>query len=327
MLFDKTANRKTGRTEKYYITTKFTKVNIGFVCPEYFSYRKENRGIVPTSSHGGFGFLTKTKAEYLAFLGHNVHVFTYVSSFGDDTSKSGWCDEKRVTIHLIQEKNSTGKNSLFTGLKYLLSSPHGNKYFGGLMEKEEIQILQFEDTPTTLLMAAKNTIPKILVFQDPFDYYDNNLLIDSEHNYLNLLNSNREFFTIKNKGNFSHEAIINFLHRKNFINPIKRIIKSSDTLNIFTEADFIGLKVRNLFNLSYTPKTLRNPINVLNFVREKTVKPSFVWIGRWDPQKRPDSILHIASKLAHYDFYMIGTATRGSKNYISGYTREFFEWF
>lgn len=292
-------------------------MNIGFVCSEYFSYGEKNGKLTPTSAHGGFGFLTRTKAEYLALLGHDVHVFTYASSFDYERNASDAFEENGVKIHLIPERERVGKNSISTGLNYILSSPKENKYFKETVDKEDIQILQFEDTPTSLLMSETNRAQKILVFQDPFDYYDTNLLIDSERHYLNLLNDGRQFYTIKQKGSFSHEIAINLLHKKNFVSPVRRIVEKSSLLSIFTEADFIGTKVKDLFNLPYTPKTLRNPINIFQEVREKTEKPSFVWVARWDPQKRPDTMLYIASKLSKYDFYMIGTATRGSRSYIS----------
>ena len=292
-------------------------MNIGFVCSEYFSYGERNGKLAPTSVHGGFGFLTRTKAEYLASLCHDVHVFTYASSFDYERNASDAFEENGVKIHLIPERERVGKNSISTGLTYIFSSPKDNKYFKETVDREDIQILQFEDTPTTLLMSETDRVPKILVFQDPFDYYDVNLLLDSEHNYLNLLKGGGQFYTIKQRGTFLHEAVVNLLHRKNFVSPVRRIVEKSSLLNIFTEADFIGAKVRTLFKLSYTPKTLRNPINVFDEVREKTEKPSFVWIGRWDPQKRPDTMLYVASKLPDYDFYMIGTATRGPKSYIS----------
>ena len=292
-------------------------MNIGFVCSEYFSYGEKNGKLTPTSAHGGFGFLTRTKAEYLASLGHNVHVFTYASSFDHERNVPDTFDENSVKIHLIQEKERVGKNSISTGLNYILNSPKENKHFKETVEREDIRILQFEDIPTTLLMSEPQKAQKILVFQDPFDYYDTNLLIDSERHYLNLLNGDRQFYAIKQAGSFSHETAVNLLHRKDFVNPVRRIVEKSSLLSIFSEADFIGTKVRTLFRLPYTPKTLRNPINVFKEVREKTDRPSFVWIGRWDPQKRPDTMLYVASKLPDYDFYMIGTATRGSKDYIS----------
>ncbi len=292
-------------------------MNIGFVCSEYFSYGEKKGKLTPTSVHGGFGFLTRTKAEYLASLGHDVHVFTYASSFDYERNASDSFEENNVKIHLIPERERVGKSSISTGLNYILRSPRENNYFKETADKEDIRILQFEDTPTTLLMSKTDRAQKILVFQDPFDYYDTNLLIDSEHSYLNLLNGGRQFYTIKQAGSFPHEAAINLLHRKNFVNPVRRIIGKSPSLSIFTEADFIGAKVRTLFNLSYTPRTLRNPINVFDEARDKTDRPSFVWVGRWDPQKRPDTMLHLASRLPDYDFYMIGTATRGAKGYVS----------
>ena len=290
-------------------------MNIGFVCSEYFSYVNDKGKLNPTSSHGGFGFLTKTKAEYLAELGYNVHVFTYSSSFDYDTNVSRELNENGVKIHLIQERERFGKNSILTGLKYLFSSQKENSYFKQVVDREGIQILQFEDTPTSLLVTETKKAKKILIFQDPFDYYDANLLVDSEHNFSNLLNSNTKFYNIKQKGSFSKEKVVNFLHKKNFVRPIERILKKSAVESIFTEADFIGNKVKTLFNLTYTPQTLRNPIKVYENVRDKTVKPSFVWVARWDPQKRPDTMLQVASKLPEYDFYLIGTATKGARSF------------
>lgn len=69
-------------------------LKIGFVCSEYFSYKEKNGKLVPTSAHGGFGFLTRTKAEFLAALGHEVHVFTYSSSFDYDRRTADVVEEK-----------------------------------------------------------------------------------------------------------------------------------------------------------------------------------------------------------------------------------------
>ncbi len=291
---------------------------LGFVSPEYFSYKETKGKFVPTSSHGGFGFLTKIKAEYLAHAGYDVHVFTFLNSFDYTHNSPTEIIENGVKLHLIIESNRTGKNTVSTGIKSIIHPIRENKQFEEIINKENLDIIQFEDTPTTLLISIHKDIPKILIFQDPFDYYDANLLADSDQNYLNLLSGHLEPYIIKSHpNNFLKEYIINFLHKKNFVNPVNNIILKSQLLNIYTEADFIGKKVSNLFKLNYTPKTIRNPIPIYNIKYQKNQKPSFVWIARWDPQKRPDMMLYIASRLPDYEFYMIGSATNNAKNYIS----------
>ena len=293
-------------------------MKIGFVCSEYFGSKEVNGKLIPTSAHGGFGFLTKVKAEWLAKNGHNVHVFTYSASFDYEHEKQEVINENWVKVHLIYEKERVGKGTLSTGLNYLLSKPKGNSQFRELIIEEGPEILQFEDTPTTLLLADIGSIPKVLIFQDPFDYYDNNLLLDSEHNYLALLEGRREQYVLKSESyKFPNEAAINFLHKKNFISPVRKLMINSRSLRVFAEADFIGEKVKRLFDLGYTPQTMRNPISIYDKTREKNQKPNFVWVGRWDPQKRPDMMLKIASSIPEYDFYLIGTATKGARDYIS----------
>ena len=293
-------------------------MNIGFVCSEYFGLKEVNGKFIPTSAHGGFGFLTKVKAEWLAKSGHEVHVFTYAASFDFGNQTPEVIEENGVKIHLIKEKERVGKGTFSTGLNYLLSKPKGNNIFREVIIQQDPDILQFEDTPTSLLLAELGKLSKILIFQDPFDYYDNNLLIDSDHQYLTLLEGNTDPYVFKKDDyRFPNESIINHLHKKNFVSPVRNLLKNSASMSVFAEADFIGNKVKKLFGLNSTPGTIRNPIAIFDKMNEKTERPSFVWVGRWDPQKRPDIMLRVASLIPEFDFFLIGTATRGSRDYLS----------
>lgn len=296
-------------------------MKIGFVCAEYFGFKSIEGKLIPTSTHGGFGFLTKVKAEWLANEGHDVHVFTYAASYNYENNTAEELNENGVTIHLIPEKERVGKSSFSSGIKQL-SKLKGNDFFREVLTEQNLQILQFEDTPTTLLLAEVNTIPKILIFQDPFDYYDVNLLVDSQNNYSSLIEGHNEQYVIKREDyKFSSEIAINYLHKKNFVSPIRKLLVPSNHITIFAEADFIGEKVKNLFKLASTPITVRNPIQIYDKTEEKTHKPSFVWVARWDAQKRPDTMLEIASQIPEYDFYLIGTATVSSKDNTSIQTK------
>ncbi len=210
------------------------------------------------------------------------------------------------------------KNFLSRGIWNLIFSPKEDEIFKNQILKDGIQIIQFEDTPTFLILTDVGKVPKILVFQDPWDFYDINLLLDSEKDYLGILYGNNKDYVLRGpEGKFPNQWAVNFLQKKNVINPIKHILKKASSLKLYAEADFIGKKVQNMFHLKEPPETLRNPIIIYDEVREKTKKPSFTWIARWDPQKRPDMMLKIARDLPDYDFYLIGTATVNSRDYLS----------
>ena len=293
-------------------------MRIGLVCAEYFDSRIKNGKVVPTSAHGGFGFLTKLKAEWLAENGHDVHVFTYTSSYDYEERSSKEFIQNGVNVHLIQQNEIVKSNIIYTGINAMFHKPKADEQFKEIVKRSGIQILQFEDTPTSMMLSYLPALPNLLIFQDPFDFYDTNLLIDSERNYFNNLNGKLLEYRMREHGeSFPNEIFVNFLQRKNFIKPMKRLITKSKSLKIFTEADFIGQKVQKMFNLAFVPETIRNPIAIASQSKVKSSKPSFVWVGRWDPQKRPDTMLMCASELPEYDFYMIGTATRGARDYVS----------
>ena len=292
-------------------------MKIGLVCSEYFSYKRTDGEIIPTSTHGGFGFVTRVKAEWLCNAGHDVHVFTYAASYDYNSKNTEVIEENGVKIHLMPEKDRSGKSAFSSGIKQL-SKPKGNNFFKEAISEQNLQILQFEDTPTTLLLAGLETIPKILIFQDPFDYYDINLLTDSQNNYSSLTEGYKEQYVVKTENyKFQNQTAINYLHKRNFVSPIRKLLTTPGQLTTFAVADFIGEKVKNLFGLTSAPITVRNPIEIYDKTRRKTEKPSFVWVARWDTQKRPDTMLEIASQIPEFDFYLIGTGTIGSKDNVS----------
>ena len=293
-------------------------MKIGIVCSEYFGNKVVDGKIIPTSVHGGFGFLTKLKAESLVSMGHEVHVFTYATSYDYEKKSSNEFIENKIHIHLIQQKVDVKSNIILTGLHAVFHKPRANEDFKNIVKANCIEILQFEDTTMSLMLSVLSDVPKLLIFQDPFDFYDVNLLIDSERNYFNILQGKSILYDIrKSDDSFPNEMVINWLHRKNFINPVRKLIEQSQFLKIYAESDFIGQKVQQMFDLKYTPETIRNPVTIVDQQKNKTGKPSFVWVGRWDTQKRPDMMLMCASELPEYDFYMIGTATRGPKDFTS----------
>ena len=54
-----------------------------------------------------------------------------------------------------------------------------------------------------------------MVFQDPFDCYDINLLLDSENNYLQIPNSGSLGYKLKQENyHFKNKFLVNMAHKK-----------------------------------------------------------------------------------------------------------------
>ena len=288
-------------------------LRIGFVCTEYFHFNEVNGNLKPSKAHGGFGFLTRVKAEYLAKMGYNVHVFIPAVNFGENKNYS--LEINKVNIHTYIAKEN---KSNFIGKA--LREMHGlqmNEYLESYLREIRLDILQSEDTPPADILIKKNiSIPFIMVFQDPFDWYDVNLLLDSENNYLHIPNSGRFGYQLKPKTyHFKNKFLVNIANKKNFIRPMSNFIKRSKNIKIFSEAKFISEKAMKMFNLPIAPDILLNPIDVLGLQREKYDEATVVWVARWDPQKRPDMALLLAKQLPEVRFIMIGTANRNSAHY------------
>ena len=289
-------------------------LRVGFVCNEYFHFDEINGKFQPSNAHGGVGFLTRVKAEYLAEHGYDVHVFIPGENFRNNIMETKIIN--KVQVHTY--RTDYGKRS-FIGkaireIKGLTHNPDLEKYFNEI----KLDILQSEDMPPANILFNKSlNIPFILVFQDPWDYYDVNLLYDSDQNYLNIPKSGILGYEVKPQDyKFIYAFLINMVHKKNNIKPMHRFLTSNNKIiNNYAEAEFIANKAKEIYNLDKIPGLLRNPIKMYNIKREKFENPTICWVARWDPQKRPDMALLIARKMPDINFIMIGTASKNSKNY------------
>jgi len=169
-------------------------LRVGFVCNEYFHFDEINGKFQPSNAHGGFGFLTRVKAEYLAEHGYDVHVFIPGENFRNNIMETKIIN--KVQVHTY--RTDYGKRS-FIGkaireIKGLTHNPDLEKYFNEI----KLDILQSEDTPPPDILINKSlNIPFIMVFQDPFDDYDIDLSYDSEQNYVNIPKSGILGYKIK----------------------------------------------------------------------------------------------------------------------------------
>ena len=288
-------------------------LKIGFVCNEYFHFNEVNDDLKPSNVHGGFGFLTRTKAEYLARMGCDVHVFIPSINFGENKNYSLEINKVNVHAYMTKENKSNFIGKALRELRGLQE----NKYLESYLQEIRPDILQSEDTPPADILIKKNiSIPFVMVFQDPFDSYDVNLLLDSENSYLQIPKSGILGYQLKPENyHFKNKFLVDIANKKNFLKPMSNFIRNSKNIRIFSEAKLISEKAKKMFYLPSAPEILLNPIDVLDLKRKKYDEPTIVWVARWDPQKRPDMALLIAKQLPQFKFIMIGTANRNSSHY------------
>ena len=130
-------------------------LKIGFVCNEYFHFNEINSYLNPSKLHGGFGFLTRIKAEYLAKMGYDVHVFIPAGNFGENKNYS--LEINKVNIHAYMTKENKS-NFIGKALRELRGLQE-NEYLESYLNEIKPDILQSEDTP-----SADILIKKILAF-------------------------------------------------------------------------------------------------------------------------------------------------------------------
>jgi glycosyltransferase involved in cell wall biosynthesis len=85
---------------------------------------------------------------------------------------------------------------------------------------------------------------------------------------------------------------------------------------VYVQAKYIADKVKHMFSLNYLPTFLPNPVSIPANQIEKDEKPTVLFLGRWDPIKRPDVMLQIAEKLPNVQFVCCGVANLMFKDYF-----------
>ena len=77
---------------------------------------------------------------------------------------------------------------------------------------------------------------------------------------------------------------------------------------VYVEAEFLKQKTRRLYKLQKDPGFLPKPLEIPPEPFRKSEKPLCVFIGRFDPRKRPEVFFELAKKMQDIDFVAIGKA-------------------
>ena len=77
---------------------------------------------------------------------------------------------------------------------------------------------------------------------------------------------------------------------------------------LYSQAHFLKLKSRQLFSLPRDPAFLPNPVKVPTRRMKKADKPTLCFLARWDPKKRVELFLGLASSYPDVHFIAMGHA-------------------
>lgn len=280
-------------------------MKIGFLGYEYFAERGKN---TPTNSHGGFGYLTRKKCEYLARMGHEVHVFVPRPSYDGTNGGNINLEINKVQLHLYNTSNffeKSGTKRIFSQMKEMA---FGMKSLQQFLREFPMDVYQSEEPYMFTEEALKLSDRQVVVFQDPLDDDDIDSMNKSLGEFIQLDPIIHSSILYKNSRRFLGK-FGSHINAKLFVRTsVKRVLDHLDQKKIYSEAKFISLKVKQMYDLDYIPGILPNPVEIpKNFI--KSDKPLVIWLNRWDPVKRPQTALEVAKNIPDATFHFIGKST------------------
>ena len=272
------------------------KINICFLVSDIFHWGK----------YGGYAKLTRDLGSEL--VKRNISVSVAVQKF-----------ENQRTFERLNGMKIIGYPKIPSKLQYL-------SYF--LTYRFLIDCDIFHSTGESIYsymaMKARPEKKHIITFQDPRDDRDWEEIYTvpntKDKKILEIWKDDLETFNISSKTFFRR------IREKMEYNAVKQ----SDSL--FCQAHYLGKKVKNMFDLSYTPKFLPNPIHIPKKEIKKSEKPTVCFLARLDIIKRPWIFFDLAKEFPDIDFIVMGKShypeinQRIGKNYSNIKNLKFRGW-
>lgn len=285
-------------------------LQIGIISKEYFGLKNANR-MVPMNIHGGFGYVSRKKAEELTKLGHDVHVFVPRFAYDGNNRENLELEENGVNVHFFKTLyNGLSEGTLFEMARRTMFELGMDSGFRKALDDYPVDIYLSEDPSERSARVVREGHPHIGIFQDPFDDIDISILKRAEEDYIHGDYANPGFVTehdLRSRGRERNGLYYTSGRNSNF--RTGKYARSENPHSIFVPANFISEKMKTIFSLEFSPGTLFNPIDVDPLIPEKSSQPTVAWLARWDPQKRPDIALRVAREIPEVDFYFIGAAS------------------
>lgn len=97
---------------------------------------------------------------------------------------------------------------------------------------------------------------------------------------------------------------------------VHKAVRRAD--GVFVEAELLKEKTRRLYKLPESPGFLPKPIDIPKGPFNKDENPLCVFVGRFDPRKRPEMFFQLAARMPDVNFIAVGRANdQGYQNYLS----------
>jgi len=87
---------------------------------------------------------------------------------------------------------------------------------------------------------------------------------------------------------------------------VHRAVRNAN--GVYVEADFLRFKTKKLYGLRKTPELLPKPIVIPAGPIKKADRPLCLFLGRFDPRKRPELFFRLAARMPEINFVAIGKA-------------------
>lgn len=163
-------------------------------------------------------------------------------------------------------------------LSYVASIP--------LYKRVDADVFHHVDARVETYLARKLVSERghIIHFQDPYDENDFRLMSTVDHTY-------------RYDGLANLKLWLNYSFVRGACKPPARL---------YTHARYLVPKIRRLFRTTSEVRFLPNPVELPSRRIRKASEPTVCFLGRWDPQKRVDLFLKLASNFPNVRFVAMG---------------------
>lgn len=284
-------------------------MKIGFLTPEYSGFKDLGTGITARPAHGGFGYIAKKKCEYLSSKGHEVHVFVPAPNYDKDRNYNRTLAVGGVNIHLFKTVNYFRSSPVSNSARIIREYLFGVKSLSQMLEEFPVDVYHSEEPGPPSNEIRKRSSRHLLLFCDPVDDYDLKLFSAAwtEFNALARQLGIPEDSTI-HQNRFLALVSDRIISKRALRNRVASLLKSSPPSHVYSMAKLMSEKVQKIYNLNYTPRLLRHPIDSYQ-TKPKSGSPMVLWLNRWDPVKRPQLALEVAKASPEIQFYFVGRAS------------------
>jgi glycosyltransferase involved in cell wall biosynthesis len=231
----------------------------------------------------------------ICFIANQLAAWGKIGGFGTNTRRlARGLVERGVDVHAIlpQRNGPRGVEVLDGIVVHGLSDPQ--IFFGSRLYREVDADIYHAQEPTICAYWAQRAMPDrvhLITCMDPRDSTDWKVELK------NATWSRRLKYPIQR---FYEDGYW-----------VRRAIQNAD--GVYVESEFLKDKVAALYGLEEKPGVLPKPVEIPAGPFRKAERPLCVFLGRFDPRKRPEAFFELAARMPDIDFVAIGRAHDASQ--------------